>query len=471
MKRILVISLAAFLLGIAPAMATPANDMMRDAAPLELGVVTGSNAGATAEPGEYYHLGMRPQRSLWWTWTAPRDGQAYLSTEGSSFDTVLAVYVRREGEEIPGLVAGLDNVPGSTWSTANWQAEAGREYVIALDGRSEGSFRMELRISEPTNPPNPPSDPSNPPSDPSISCSGPVPYDRWMNRASLGTNFRVEVPGERGTSEQGDPLYGEGRTLWFSWIAPSSGQLVVRAESILPESSRIDPLLAGYEVQSGERELLQRNDDWSRGSTSASLVLQVQEGKEYALLLDGKSYWNGGCARIEGELISSGAQPNLPPRTPRFVAGPSGDVSVSSRLNEARFFFEQEEGSSYHCSLDGGPWLPCQSGQAFRGLSLGGHEVRLRDTRGGVQGEVVRSWRFVPRQVEILSGPTRTKSKRAVFRVVSFEVARCRLQGKPWRPCSDKVVLRGVRKGRNVFQIQQTVDGQTSSDRWVWRVL
>src|SRR5262245_52493047 len=52
---------------------------------------TGSNVGATLEPGELDPSSLGG-RSVWWTWTAPADGAVTISTAGSSFDTLLAVY-------------------------------------------------------------------------------------------------------------------------------------------------------------------------------------------------------------------------------------------------------------------------------------------------------------------------------------------------------------------------------------------
>src|SRR6185295_16929232 len=51
-----------------------------------------SNAGATAEAGEPAHAGSPAAASLWWEWTAPASGLVSLSTSGSDYDTVLAVY-------------------------------------------------------------------------------------------------------------------------------------------------------------------------------------------------------------------------------------------------------------------------------------------------------------------------------------------------------------------------------------------
>ena len=51
----------------------------------------GSNTGSSREEEEPYHLGQIPGRSVWYTWTPANDGEASFSTNGSGFDTLLAV--------------------------------------------------------------------------------------------------------------------------------------------------------------------------------------------------------------------------------------------------------------------------------------------------------------------------------------------------------------------------------------------
>src|SRR5687767_2782651 len=52
---------------------------------------TGSNVGATLEPGEL-DPSFEGGRSVWWSWTAPADGAVTMTTAGSNFDTLLAAY-------------------------------------------------------------------------------------------------------------------------------------------------------------------------------------------------------------------------------------------------------------------------------------------------------------------------------------------------------------------------------------------
>ena len=46
--------------------------------------LSASNKGATKEPGEPDHAGGTGGSSVWWTWTAPANGEVRITTDGSS---------------------------------------------------------------------------------------------------------------------------------------------------------------------------------------------------------------------------------------------------------------------------------------------------------------------------------------------------------------------------------------------------
>ncbi|MCO8129265.1 IPT/TIG domain-containing protein, partial [Acidimicrobiia bacterium EGI L10123] len=96
---------------VRPTLAPPANDDFADPVVLTgaTGQVTGSNAGATMEPGEY-SAGSR-ETSVWYQWTAPSDGELELDTFGSTFDTILNVYTGTAVNVLP-LVAANDDDAG-----------------------------------------------------------------------------------------------------------------------------------------------------------------------------------------------------------------------------------------------------------------------------------------------------------------------------------------------------------------------
>lgn len=103
--------------------------------------ITGTNAGATREPGEPFHAGFVGGTSVWYSWTPTLSGRVSIDTCSSSFDTLLAVYTE------PGLtaVAANNNGCGSASKVA-FTASAGTTYRIAVDGRDESTGMISLAL-------------------------------------------------------------------------------------------------------------------------------------------------------------------------------------------------------------------------------------------------------------------------------------------------------------------------------------
>ena len=97
------------------------------------GAVRGTNDTNTEEPFEPRHAGRPGGRSAWYRWRAPTNGVASFRSEGSGFDTLLAVY---EGGSLPGLIPVVsdDDTAGFFTSKVQFNALAGTEYSIAVDG-------------------------------------------------------------------------------------------------------------------------------------------------------------------------------------------------------------------------------------------------------------------------------------------------------------------------------------------------
>ncbi len=137
-------------LGFLAAGARPANDNFAART-----VLTGSQvsvaattAGATKETGEPNHAGSAGGSSVWWSWTAPGDGTLTLSTEGSSFDTVLAVYTGTAFNALS-LVGADDDGGDAGSSRLALPVRAGTVYQIAVDGynRAAGSALLYLTFA------------------------------------------------------------------------------------------------------------------------------------------------------------------------------------------------------------------------------------------------------------------------------------------------------------------------------------
>jgi hypothetical protein len=126
----------------------PANDNFANAQVLSgcSGSVNGSNVGATSEGGEPQHFPPDPasgalgggHRSVWYRWQSPSTGTVTLTTAGSRFDTVLAVYTGSALGSLT-LVNQADDTPTDKTSSLTFNATAGVTYRIAVDGYDNDS--------------------------------------------------------------------------------------------------------------------------------------------------------------------------------------------------------------------------------------------------------------------------------------------------------------------------------------------
>jgi murein DD-endopeptidase MepM/ murein hydrolase activator NlpD len=126
----------------------PRNDSVSRAIQMNIGdTKVGSNVCATKEDDEPNHAGRPIDRfgrnadgkSVWWRFTAPENADYTVSTGGSEFDTIVAVYVR-SGESFAAIARSVresSSLCGSASycsSKTTISAKAGDTYYIAVDG-------------------------------------------------------------------------------------------------------------------------------------------------------------------------------------------------------------------------------------------------------------------------------------------------------------------------------------------------
>jgi hypothetical protein len=109
--------------------------------------VTGFNTNATKEPGEPSHVGNAGGRSVWWTWTALSSGNVTITTAGSTFNTLLAIYTGTSVTNLAGVAAN-DNDDTNVTSKITFAATAGVAYAIAVDGFDGASGNIVLQVKE-----------------------------------------------------------------------------------------------------------------------------------------------------------------------------------------------------------------------------------------------------------------------------------------------------------------------------------
>jgi len=130
--------------------AGPVNDRFVDRTVIrQPGRVTGTNVGASAEPGQPVILGQDNRPLVWWSFIPPATGVVTIDTAGSDFDTILAAFT---GSSLANLqrVAENDDAPGlGRQSRINFEVAAGTAYHIAVAGKFGATGNIVLNIAQP----------------------------------------------------------------------------------------------------------------------------------------------------------------------------------------------------------------------------------------------------------------------------------------------------------------------------------
>jgi len=132
---------AAVGLGLTPALASaspegagaPDQFGTAPALPRSGGGFDSSNVGASKQVGEPNHANNVGGRSVWFRFRPNQSGTVRVSTAGSNFDTLLAVYTGTQVNNLTRIRQDDDSGPGST-SRLQFQAQSGVVYRIAIDG-------------------------------------------------------------------------------------------------------------------------------------------------------------------------------------------------------------------------------------------------------------------------------------------------------------------------------------------------
>jgi hypothetical protein len=324
-------NVARILIDFFPTTAIPPNDNFANATVLagtSTGV-TGSNANATKEGGEPNHRpGNAGGASVWHRWTAPSNMSVTISTEGSSFDTVLGVYT---GSSVAGLVTIVQNDDADAdhrTSRATFNASAGTTYRIAVDGYDGAEGAVELSV--------------NP---------------AWNNNFSqpiqlIGVSGNTSGSTRGATRQAGEPLHAGvngTNSIWYTWTAPTNGPF-----SFDTTGSSFDTLLAVYTGAAFPLTLVAENNNLSPANTASRVTFDAVSNTTYRIAVDGfpgplsagvlKLAWNGPMPpSINTQPVST----NLPAgASVQFTVGVSGTAPFhyqwrrfgTNLLNDQRVF-------------------------------------------------------------------------------------------------------------------------------------
>ena len=250
-----------------PPVVRPANDNFASAAAVTGNSWTrsGSSTNATAEAGEPSHAGQTPGASVWYSWTAPASGSATLTTAGSGFDTVLAVYTGTAVGSLTPVAANDNPASGGTAAAVSFQAVAGTVYRIAVDGKGGAAGNVSLAGNL---------------------VGAALVNDAFANATVVANSFSVSGSNIGATSEAREPNHAGvsgGRSVWWTWTAPANGRMVVATTG-----SSFDTTLAVYTgTQVSQLRLVGSNDDVSGSDRTSRVTFSVRAGTTYRIAVDG----------------------------------------------------------------------------------------------------------------------------------------------------------------------------------------
>lgn len=239
-------------------------------------VLTGNNEAATREEGEPPDGDSPRWQTVWGAWTAPTNGTVTITTSGSSFNTVLAVYV---GDTVSHLfpVAQNDDVQsGFNWSSVSFPTKSGVTYSFAVDGAvnnldGQGDVVVNISFTAPAQ----------------SQSSTEVGTDLFADRPTLASGLQaIGAADNRLTAgtEDGEPERSRrDHTMWWRWVAPANGFVT------------IDTLGSGFEtfltVYSGTAlnalTEVALNDAISSSISQSRVGFQALTGQEYQICVDG----------------------------------------------------------------------------------------------------------------------------------------------------------------------------------------
>lgn len=252
------------------------------------GVTSGTTSSATAQLGEVGISSYAYGKSVWFRLVTPTDLRFNAKTEGSGYDTTLALYRGANLSEAR-LIAGNDDVSGALWSEIDVNIQSGT-YWLALDGfaGSGGNYVLAWQtISMPIMLVTPPGD----------NFSSPV-------ALTLGEGGITTIAfNQAATLEAGEPGAGQ-RSIWYRFTAPRSERLRIRTVD-----SQFDSHVEIYTGASlGSLSAVANNDDveFTGGDLESEVLFDATAGQVYYVRLVGRVFTYGSTKLVLAPAKVSG---------------------------------------------------------------------------------------------------------------------------------------------------------------------
>jgi Ca2+-binding RTX toxin-like protein len=260
------------------------------------GVSSHTNVGATTQTGEQLVCGLATMAATaWYSMTVSANSSVVVDTQGSTFDTILAVYT---GGSLATLfqVNCNDDISGTdTDSSLQFSAVPGTTYWIQVGGWAGETGTYNVNIART---PTGPAAPTN---------------DNFANAWAIGTGSGVSGHTNVGaTTQTGEQLVcgpaTMGATVWYSMTVSANSSVTVDTQG-----ADFDTILAVYTGSSlGSLSRVTCNDDIGGGDHTSSVNFSAVPGTTYWIQVGGY----GGAAGLFNLNVA---------RTPTGPSAPSND--------------------------------------------------------------------------------------------------------------------------------------------------
>lgn len=288
--------------------AAPAHDLFQQRLLLPRSnyvAVTTDNLGATSEPGEPELLPGANGETIWLEWTPPANGNYLITTYGSSFNTVLAVFTGNSVGALTRVAADDDGV--DPWGMpigdliALTNASASVAYKIAVDGMG-GSPGGVVQLS--------------------IVPNNDLFADRRMIRGAFVED--VSYNGKAGkepyehthaTGSINRSTNAPGKSLWWEWTPPAPGHYLVSTypstcQTVLSLYRANGPTLTNLVKVASDTEVYW-GGDMSVDRFGNLIAFTVTSTSEvYRIAVDGAQWVDGGVTNTQSGRITLRLQPN-----------------------------------------------------------------------------------------------------------------------------------------------------------------
>ncbi len=260
--------------------AAPGNDTFASATGIAgaSGNITGTTRSATRESGEPRPLSVwgTSGSSIWYSWTATDTGTLSLSTVGSNYDTMLAIYTGSAVGALTVLPNGANDDFGAGLLTSSVSVNviAGTTYRIVIDGygRTSGNTKLNWLLT-PTAPVN----------------------DVFAQAtAIIGSQGSVTGSTAFASRESREPTHGGSgaASVWYSWTAPDHGVV-----SLFTTGSSFATLLGAYTGTAvSALTPVVATDTTPLGSTRRGMSFTVTPNTTYRIAVDGANGATGSVA-------------------------------------------------------------------------------------------------------------------------------------------------------------------------------